>query len=155
MNETTIDKKRTFKRDNMCIGLLTQSTYFSLSYPKKILFERDVNWNQGYDIATKEYFPISKPRKKRVPYITNTIELGSKMNKLGYSEILTKEDIDRFIQENFEEIIIESGYLQKLHSAAMESYSPDFYRRFPGTLLTEFGLQIEPKNRAFQKCKTI
>ena len=153
MNETTINKKRTFERDNICIGLLTQSTFFALSYPQKILFERDSIENRGYDIGTHVYFPLSKPNKKGILYISNTIELGKNMKELGFPQILTEEDIQKFIQESFEEVIIQSGYLQKLHFIAMESYSPNFYRSFPGILLTEFGIQTESENKAIQKYK--
>ena len=137
-------------REVLSVGLLAESNFLTLSYPRKILCAYDINNNRvAYDVINEEIeFPIYRPRRQKGYYVAFPILLNDILENLGYPELLEDVHIDRIMNEDFEKVFIETGYIMDLYNIAQDSMLPKYKANNYECLKNEFKIKDkEIKNK--------
>ena len=114
------------KREQICTGLLTKSSFIYMENVRKIIFQYDMIDGMGHDLYNDNIsYPINKNNKKNPYYISNPIYLNGILKNFNYPELLTDKDIQRILNEDFDKIFIKSGVLRTLYSCDMNQYLPN------------------------------
>jgi len=145
-------------RKILVAGLLAESSFLGLSFPRKILCAYDINNTRiSYDVINEETeFPIHRPRKQNGFYVTHTIFLDEILESLGYPEVLEDVHIDRIMNEDFEKVFIDTGVLRSLFTTAQEQLLPRYMDNDYHGLKDQFKLsrtEIEKKEKEKEKQK--
>lgn len=143
-------------REVLAVGLLANVSSVNLLYPRKILCAYDINNTRvSYDVINEEIeYPIYRPRLQSGFFATHTIFLNEILEKLGYPEILEDVHITRIMNEDFEKVFIDTGFLETLFNIAQEEMLPKHMDNDFELLKVQFNLsrsEIEKKANKKQK----
>lgn len=143
------------KRDTLCAGLLAKTSILALSYPRKVLFNFDLDSQTGYDVINEITFPIHNKGNEKKYFISCVQPLGNVLKELGYPETLEDVHICQIMDKDFEKIFIESNIIRTLYAQSMDRLSNLHFNNEYQVLKSEFIKSNDEKKEDANKKKRL
>lgn len=117
------------ERNSIYIGEVFQQNFISFQCIRKILFVLNKEEKIGLDLINQDIsYPLASNKNDPI-YIGQTFCLDETLANLGYPEVLTDEEINKLLNEDFYAVVVESGIYHNLQEIINESsFSIEFYK---------------------------
>ncbi len=143
------------ERSSIYIGEVFAQGFISFQCVRKILFTLDTNSKKGIDLINEGVsYPLSHDKDHPIN-IGQIFSLDETLAKLGYPEVLTTEEINSLLNEDFYDAVVASGIYHELQSVIGENFfSTEFYKDNINFAKTDFilrGDEVKQKPKSLLK----